>query len=169
MRTRFYRVYFLILVVLLLLYVPACKNSSIIENQEGPESAEGALMSYTGCKTNTANTFQQKHRGSVNQEENRECITYEFIGSTLTLKHVNTFLNCCPGEITADISLQGKSITIAEKEAELGCLCDCYYDIDYKVSNITADVYTISFQHGEGVTFVCTLDLASISQGTICQ
>jgi hypothetical protein len=165
MKTRFYGVYFLIFMVLALLNAPGCKKNSSIENPD----PQGALQNYTGCKGETLSTFQQQKSVIVTQGEAQECIVFEYNGSILSLKHVNAFLNCCPGEITADIRFQGQSISITEKEAGLGCFCDCYYDIDYNVSNIGAEVYTISIRHGDEVTFECTIDLASSSQGTICR
>ncbi|UCH98468.1 MAG: hypothetical protein JSV88_16925 [Candidatus Aminicenantes bacterium] len=165
MKSKLYGISFLILILMVfLLNAPGCKTSSI-SNTENLDPA-GVLLSYAGCKGEASSTFQKQD--GVNQGEAQECITFEYAGNTLNLKHVNAYLNCCPGEITADIRCQGQSIVITEKEAELGCFCDCYYDIDYQLNNIVSGAYTISIKHGNEVKFQCTIDLASNSQGEIC-
>lgn len=160
-------IYFLIfmVMVLFLFNVPGCKTNSINSNEN--LNPEGSLLNYVGCKGETASTFQGQD--GVNQGETQECIIFEYAGNTLNLKHVNAYLNCCPGEITADILFQDQSIVITEKEAELGCFCTCYYDIDYQINNIGRGVYTISIQYGNEVRFQCTIDLYSNSQGEICE
>jgi hypothetical protein len=163
-KVKLYGVYFLILLVLLLLKAPGCK-SSVIENS----NPEGTLLNYAGCKGETASTFQQQGKGSINQGEAPECIVFEYNGSILKLTHVNAWLNCCPELITAVLQIQDQSISITEEEAVLGCFCDCYYDIDYQISNLSPGVYTISIRHGSEVTFECTIDLASNRQGEICR
>jgi hypothetical protein len=159
-------IYFMILMVLVLflLNAPGCKTNSI--NSTENLTPEGALLNYVGCKGEPTSTFQVQE--SVNQGETQECITFEYAGNTLNLKHVNAYLNCCPGEITADILFQGQSIVITEEEAELGCFCTCYYDVDYQIKNINSGAYTISIQHGNEIKIQCTIDLASNSQGEIC-
>ena len=163
MKSKLYGTSFLILMVFLF-NAPGCKTGSI-GNTENLDPS-GALLSYAGCKGEASSTFQGPD--GVNQGETQECIAFEYAGNTLKLKHVNAYLNCCPGEITADIHFQGQSIVITEKEAELGCFCTCYYDIDYQINNIGIGAYTISIQHANEVKFQCTIDLATNSQGEIC-
>lgn len=159
-------IYFLIFMalVLFLFNAPGCKTNSINNNEN--LNPEGSLLNYGGCKGETAGTFQGQD--GVNQGETQECIIFEYAGNTLNLKHVNAYLNCCPDEITADILFQGQSIVITEKEAELGCFCTCYYDIDYQLNNIARGTYTISIKYGDEVRIECTIDLVSNSQGEIC-
>ena len=66
-------------------------------------------------------------------------------GDTLLLRHVNAAFNCCPGEITAEISISNDTITIVERESQPGCHCLCLYDLEYRFENIEAGTYTIIF------------------------
>lgn len=141
-----------------LLTASGCKDIKIHDLE-----LNGVLLNYSGCKEDSSSTFKNN-----NQQDPQECIVFDYNGSVLKLKHVNAYLNCCPGEITADFRFVNQSITITEKEEKIGCLCNCYYDIDYVIGNISAKVYIISIKKGDEIAFECSIDLASCSHGTIC-
>ena len=91
----------------------------------------------TGCKGN--DTRAGEEGGRV------ESIEYSVIhDGYLYLNHQNVLFNCCPGELGADISVDGNTITIKEYETEQGCKCICTYDLSYEIGPLTEGMmYTI--------------------------
>ncbi|HLN53232.1 MAG TPA: hypothetical protein VK212_05945 [Lentimicrobium sp.] len=73
------------------------------------------------------------------------CIEYNFEPTTgkLNLKHINSAFNCCPGEISGNISMLNDTIILEENESESGCNCDCLYDLDFEISGVAAKAYRI--------------------------
>ena len=89
----------------------------------------------SGCKGNTR----------ASDEGRVEIVEYSVIhNGYLFLNHQNVIFNCCPGELKADISVDGNIITIKEYETEMGCKCVCPYDLSYEVGPLTeGETYTI--------------------------
>jgi hypothetical protein len=132
------RIHF-ILIIIFLIILFGCK-----EKVTTPETtAFGILSTYDGCKTFTTTSGL----GSSPHEVNEECIEYEYDGERLlVLKHINSGFNCCPGKITADISVSGNMIAIEEKEQEQGCFCRCLFDIRYEIHELQPGEYTIAIK-----------------------
>ena len=73
----------------------------------------------------------------IEVSNNEDCIEYSYNGQTLTLKHINSAFNCCPGEITADIDINGDIVWI-----------DCYYvsigeDLSSHASNLCDALWNV--------------------------
>ena len=129
------RIHF-ILIIIILFILFGCK-----EKVTAPETiAFGILSEYEGCKTFAATSGLESSPHGVNEE----CIDYEYDGQGfLVLKHINSGFNCCPGKITADITVSGNMITIKEKEQEQGCFCRCLFDINYEIHELKPGEYSI--------------------------
>jgi len=116
-------------ILLVLLAFGAC-------NSDDESGQMAALVSHTDCKASAA----------AGAAAARDCVQYQFNGlGTLNLKHVNAGFNCCPGDLTAEITILDSVISIREMEKEAGCHCLCLYDLTYQVLNLPSGVYTIRF------------------------
>ena len=93
----------------------------------------------TGCKNNTR----------AGNDEWKETVSYSVLqAGYLYLNHQNAIFNCCPGTLGADVSIEGKIITIGEYESASDCDCICTYDLSYEIGPLTeGETYTISIGH----------------------
>jgi hypothetical protein len=127
---------------------------------------DAELVHSTGCKSFASTSGSE----AVAQQD---CFTYRLAeGNVLLLTHVNAGFNCCPGDITAGISIANDTITIVEHESESACRCLCLYDLDYRFENIQAGTYTIRFvepyRPDADDPLQATIDLAAAPSGTCC-
>ncbi|OGU13040.1 MAG: hypothetical protein A2X61_03505 [Ignavibacteria bacterium GWB2_35_12] len=123
-------------VIIIAFIISGCEKSSVTNDGK----PEGALVKYTDCK----NTFTGL-AVSDTTPNNLDCIEYNFNNDDgiLRLKHINAGFNCCPGKITADISISSDAIIINEKEQSALCDCDCLFDIDYEIKNLDSWAFKI--------------------------
>lgn len=107
----------------------------------GNSDVSGQLINYDGCKyIDSEALFKGNYAPSY-----QDCIEYQFDSTgSLTVTHINAAFNCCPADIIADIQSNGNAITITEQETNAPCDCICLYDVEYRFSNVTADIYTIT-------------------------
>jgi hypothetical protein len=73
------------------------------------------------------------------------CIDYSYNSTekVLSIKHINTAFNCCPGEIECNISLKGDTIVINESETSSLCDCNCLYDLEFEIKNVEKIIYLL--------------------------
>ena len=94
------------------------------ESGNPAQSVELKNFANTGCKGFTRS----------DTEGSKEIVEYRVIhDGYLYISHQNAIFNCCPGELGADISTEGNTITVTEYETENGCKCICSYDLSYEV------------------------------------
>lgn len=148
----------------LLAVISGCKKS-----EEVLPDPTGVLLQSTGCK---AVQSDNGLNGTLDEGVD-DCIEYSFDGqSTLVLKHINAGFNCCPGEVTAEITFNGNVVTIEEAESDQGCHCLCLFDLDFEVVNLKPGVYSIRIiepyvEDGNQV-LEFDLNLVSTSTGRFC-
>ena len=76
----------------------------------------------------------------------QSCVDYSFDGdSILLMKHYNAAFNCCPAEILVDFEIKGDSLIITEDDARQDCKCNCLYDVEIKIHNISGGKYHVRF------------------------
>ncbi len=102
-----------------------------------------------------------------------ECLEYQYDGSdTLRLTHINSLFNCCPDDLTAEITVEGESIVIIEREdlTSGGCDCTCYYDVDMKITGIIPGIYAVSVYgpYQDTARLQLYLDLSIEPSGIFC-
>ncbi len=144
----------------------------------GPEPCcpEGSLLiGDSGCKDDAVSLDGRSQFTEV------ECIEYEYDSEgLLELKHVNTYLNCCPNgapglyQIHSDIEVSEGLIVLDESDNDGSCKCACYFDVDYRLFDVAPGVYTIRifgfYRHSfpdDPLEF--TVDLTEVISGTICE
>jgi len=158
------KVFIVVVLGIFITIISGCKKSEIV-----PGAPEGLLISHNGCKENLLS--QSSNAGKNTTGTVRECLEFRYDGEkTLEMDHINALFNCCPGEITVDFEFAGNTITITEKQAEAGCYCICYFDVNFYFDNILPAVYTIRIiaadPNGENREF--SLDLVSNQSGSRC-
>jgi hypothetical protein len=148
----------------LLIGLSGCK-----ESEEVLADPTGVLIQSTGCKQ----TLDTGGFDGVSGEGVDDCIEYSYDGkSTLILKHVNAGFNCCPGEITAEITFNGDQVIIKEEETEQACDCLCLFDLDFEVINLEPGNYSIRviepYADVNDPVLEFNLELLSAATGKFC-
>ena len=110
---------------------------------QGCDKAEqqitGRLVSHSSCKSSKSLTFYEETPDTLS------CINYFYDspGKILSLEHINAGFNCCPGEITCSLSVNGDTITITEKEESSLCNCNCLFDLKIELQHLEPGSYVI--------------------------
>lgn len=140
---------------------------SLSESEGITSGPEVLLINHSECKdfNSSRNTFSL--------DSSIDCIQFDYNGSgVLTLTHINAGFNCCPGQITANINIEDNIIIIEEAEEIAGCHCNCLYDIDYQITNLTPGVYTIKviepYVGGDEEQLEFTISLTGSLQDSYC-
>lgn len=154
----------MICLLLSLPFIPACEETTKTTHPSGPS---GSLVGHDGCKQ-----FPEGPTGTTFAPV-QDCLLYDYDGvGVLSLRHANAGFNCCPGEITADITIVNSVITIVESEAQSGCHCLCLFDLDYEFEDLDPGTYTIRvvepYADAEDDPLVCTIDLSGEVEGNCC-
>lgn len=150
--------YYLIFTLLGLFFV-AC--------DEDPQSnITGKVTDQSQCKN-----FLVKNNEKFTVADTFSSVTYVYNVSQqkLTLTHVNAAFNCCPGEITCEIEIEGDTIHIYENEETSACDCMCLYDITEQLTNVTAGTYTIQYHEpyiGNQQILIFQINLSENSSGS---
>ena len=124
-------------IVLAIILCASCSDGG-----DGPvvvDPASGTLIHASSCKQ--SDTIPRFGKGSTSES----CVEFSFNPqtSTLHLRHINAGFNCCPGELSASITVDKGIITITEKEREAACRCNCLYDLEFVINNLSAGTYRI--------------------------
>lgn len=155
--------------ICVLIITAGCKKNSEVEEVVVPPS--GVLLASEGCKE--FQTGGSNPAAGVSVAQTSDCIDYRYDGKgTLTLTHINAAFNCCPGEITAEITFNGNVITIKEAESEQACRCDCLFDLDYELINLPPGTYWLQviepYVQESDQELAFTLRLSSATSGSHC-
>lgn len=152
--------------LLLVLAMPGCDTDNPAGVRHKRENPAGQLVSHSDCKGSELTGISGAAAAL------QDCFEYELKSDTLILKHENAAFNCCPGEITAEISISNDTIKIVEHESEPMCHCLCLYDLDYRFENIEPGTYTIIFVEPYSTEadepLRSTVDLSAAPSGRVC-
>lgn len=155
-----------LLLMVSIAFLPSCG-----EDEEGTvglgNNYSGSLIGRTPDCKSYADTDQDRFPSSM------ECLSYSYDGTdVLSIDHINTGFNCCPGEILADIVFRNDTILITESETEGLCDCYCLFDTYYEMTGIEPKVYTIVFDvpyiHEDDELLSITVDLSASPEGSAC-
>jgi hypothetical protein len=76
-------------------------------------------------------------RRSQDPVREQDCLEYDYDGvGTVALRHVNAGLNCCPGQIEVQITVEGGLIALDETGIPGECSCLCLFDIDLEIRDL---------------------------------
>ncbi len=132
----------------------------------------GEVTQFSGCKN--LDTYNVK--GLIMRVPAADTLScaefiYDEPTETLLIKQENAGFNCCPGEITCNVSQQADTIVIKTMEKEAKCNCNCLYDIVVKVENITPAKYVIRFSEQYAANMeklIFNIDLKTQKSGYFC-
>ena len=162
----------LIPAIALLLLISGCQEENPVVSDPDSHDPVITMIGSSGCKN--FEDVAMPETGAIVEppSPDMDCIDYSFEDGVLHLTHINAGFNCCPGEISADITVEGDMITITEHEDMKGCHCLCLFDVEYEIENLEAGEYTIRFielytEEGDD-PLEFPVDLASVPQGDFC-
>jgi len=105
--------------------------------------------------------------------DSQSCIEYAFDqdNQKLILKHLNAGFNCCPESLWCTVIYRHDTIIIQEFEKNMGCKCDCLYDLDMELSGLESGKYHLRLiepKLGTQQPLIGLLDLQIQKQGRFC-
>jgi hypothetical protein len=105
-------------------------------------SATGEVVNSSTCKNDMKSDFT-----FLSTPDTLSCVEFIFdeTNSKLIIRHINAGFNCCPGNITCNVSQINDTIVIQEFEEAPLCSCLCLFDLDIDVNNITKQKYILKF------------------------
>ena len=141
-----------------------CNSSD--ENPD-PNAISGKITGQSECKNFKPSELK------FTEPDTFSCALFNFDAANqkLILNHINSGFNCCPEEISCEVSLKNDTILIIESEKMQGCNCNCLFDLDIEVNNVTKDVYQVKFIEPyalEMAPLIFQIDLNENSQGEYC-
>ncbi len=128
----------------------------------------GKLVKASDCKD-----FLKSALVSETIADTLSCIHYAYDAEKqkLTVKHVNTGFNCCPGELSCSFSMIGDTIVIKESEQGALCHCNCLFDMDMEITGVEARKYHMKVIEPYAMyleKLVFEADLAQEPEGSFC-
>jgi hypothetical protein len=150
---------------------PGCGKDDVSGPENQPLAPTATLVSHTACKS--SGDLAASLSIPVSAAAAMDCVEYRVQGGdTLFLEHVNAAFNCCPGELTADVTISNDTIRIVERESAAQCLCLCLYDLTLRIDNLRAGTYTFEFAEpyasGTDEPLAFTANLAAVPSDTFC-
>ncbi|MBN2350462.1 MAG: hypothetical protein JXJ22_16620 [Bacteroidales bacterium] len=127
--------------ILLIIHLVGCDQNQKNEEETQLGQISGTLENFSDCKM-----FEWVLR-TDDPGAGESCINwnYDRILQELTLNHINTGFNCCPGELSAHIFSSGDTIIIEENEEHSVCDCECLYDLHILVQEAEDKIYQVKF------------------------
>ena len=75
---------------------------------------------------------------------NRDGIEYSYANNIINIRHINAGFNCCPAGFHYNLKKTSDSLIISESEiTPPACNCNCLYDLEYNLKDITSGTYII--------------------------
>lgn len=150
------------------LFLSAIIISCSSEN-ENPEE-----MDLTIRLMGTPNCVYLKSSTDLNDiPESQSCIEYAFDkdAGKLILKHIHAGFNCCPESLWCTVGYRNDTIIIEEFEKQMGCKCNCLYDLDLEVEGIEPGKYQLQIIEpylSNQQPLIGLIDLYTLKQGSFC-
>jgi hypothetical protein len=154
--------------LLFILVAPGCHDDESLGPPSGQQSP-WTLISHTDCKA------QANALAGAAVPSDMDCVVYHYSAerNTLGIKHINAAFNCCPGDITADVTVADGAITIAEHEAQSMCDCSCLYDLEYEIRNVEPRRCMLRiiepYVDADDERLELPIDLTSTPDGFVCR
>jgi hypothetical protein len=105
--------------------------------------------------------------------ESQSCIEYAFDkdAGKLILRHIHAGFNCCPESLWCTVTYRNDTIIVKEFEKNMGCKCNCLYDLDLEVEGIEPGKYQLQIIEpyiGNQEPLGGLIDLYTLKQGCFC-
>lgn len=137
------------------------------EKNNDPSGITGKITVHSDCKQFKYMVFDQDTPDTLS------CVTffYDPLTKKLNLKHINAGFNCCPGDLSCEVSLNNDTIVIRELEEKQDCDCDCLFDLEIEIEKVEMQTYQAKFiePYAWGQEpLIFQMDLASVTEGSYC-
>ncbi|HPI85813.1 MAG TPA: hypothetical protein PLR01_05530 [Bacteroidales bacterium] len=147
--------------VIFLLMINGCDKES------SSAGISGKITGHSDCK------FSRSSGISYELADTLSCVYYLYneISGELNIIHVNSGFNCCPGELSCEITISQDTILIREYEKEQACDCNCLYDLYITVKGVYMGNYVILFNepYAYGMEeLIFPINLAENISGSYC-
>lgn len=103
----------------------------------------------------------------------QSCVEFSYNQSLrlLKLKHINAGFNCCPDSLSCTATFRNDTIFIQEYEKNMGCKCNCLYDLEMEIAGVEPGKYQLKLiepyvLNQEPLCF--EVNLADQNQGSYC-
>lgn len=103
----------------------------------------------------------------------QSCVEFVFERDNrkLILKHLNAGFNCCPESLWCTVVYRNDTIVVQEFEKNMGCKCNCLYNLDIEVDGIEPGNFVMQFiepyaVNQEKLSF--EIDLRNNAEGSFC-
>ena len=158
----------LLLLLFGITFLAGCNEKKGIPGEETlPGDITGRLVASSECK------MGKLADELMNTPDTLSCIEFTYFSAEkkLDIRHINTGFNCCPGELSASISVSGDTIIIEESEEEAMCNCNCLFDLDLEINGVEIRSYWLKFVEPYAVdetSLVFEIDLTEETSGDHC-
>jgi hypothetical protein len=142
--------------------------------------ATSFLFMFFGCdKNNQSNITGELTDNSeckalkADFSDTVSCINYIFEASTntLNLSHINASFNCCPGNLSCEISIENDTIIIQEFASKQDCNCMCLFDLEIELKRVSSKKYFIKIVEpyiGDQQEILFEVDFTENYEGSYC-
>lgn len=156
--------YSLLIFVITVLFILSCEKDKPAVTDDKPF---GKLSSASECKGLKSTSDY------TDTPDTLSCIEYVYNDTTrlLRIKHINAGFNCCPGKLYATFQCSSDSILIREYETAPGCHCNCLYDLEFEIKEISKKKYQVNITEpyiGDQDKIEVEIDLSDSPAGSIC-
>lgn len=94
-----------------------------------------------------------KSKGDNTKASDQEYITLKTVNDYyLLFNHINSLMNCEPGQITVSVEIKADTIFVDENEETSFANCICPYDLEFRLGPLHYGDYPVRFQKG-GLTY----------------
>lgn len=134
---------------------------------------ENTTSGISGSITGSSDCKSIKSTGLTDIADTLSCVDYLYDSTSreLSVIHINSGFNCCPGKLSCGITTNQDTIFVREYEKKAACDCDCLYDLFISIKGVEPDVYVMKFiePYADGMEeLVFTVDLTAEISGSYC-
>lgn len=151
-----YTLFFLVMIIFLF----GCKET--VDPLDQNKLTASVINESPTCKNSNSLALKM-----IDVLDTFSCIEYSYDvnNKQLLLKHINAGFNCCSSRFKSGLLLEGDTIIVEEYEEGEVCDCECLYDLDIVIENVSLQRYYFKI-NDDSLNF--ELDLKRESSGSYC-
>lgn len=134
---------------------------------------ENTTSGISGSITGSSDCKSIKTLGLNDIADTLSCVDYLYDSTSheLSVIHINSGFNCCPGKLSCEITTNQDTIFVREYEKKAACDCDCLYDLFISINGVEPGVYVMKFIEpyaDAAEELIFTVDLTAEISGSYC-
>ncbi|MFY9151645.1 MAG: hypothetical protein WAO52_06515 [Prolixibacteraceae bacterium] len=147
--------------------LPVINSCTVEPDPKAEMNLTATLLGNPQCKGIRSADFAD---GTPNTQS---CVEFSYNQALkiLTLKHINAGFNCCPDSLSCTVTFRNDTIFIQEYEKNMGCKCNCLYDLDMEIEGVEPGKYLLKLIEPyamEQQQLCFEVDLKNQNQGSYC-